>query len=171
MVELEMVELEIVELEAAEEEVELDDDVDDEVDECVELDEDEELLVDVDDGGGVEVLELVEDGVGVGVGVGEALEEAAFDEDAGFELPELPISKTTISAVNPEGTVTTQKLAPPAPLAWSALVTPPIPSVDGSFEHGSPLHPEPEHSTLIPKVGIVFDRELPVQIGFQPILT
>jgi hypothetical protein len=163
------VELELVELETADEEVELDEDVDDEVDECVELDE--LLEDDVDDGGGVEVLELVEDGVGVGVGVGEALEEAAFEEDAGFELPELPISKTTISAVNPEGTVTTQKLAPPAPLAWSALVTPPIPSVDGSIEHGRPLQPEPEHSILIPKLGMVFDKELPVQIGFQPILT
>jgi hypothetical protein len=52
--------------------------------------------------------------VGVGVGVGVAVElEACAPEPA----PELPTWKTTMLAVSPGGTVTTQKLAPPAPAA------------------------------------------------------
>jgi len=39
------------------------------------------------------------------------------------------------------------------------------------MEQGVPLHPEPEHSILIPNVGVVLDSEQPVKIGFHPIFT
>ena len=166
--------------EEEEEEGEEEEEEDEEEDEEEEVDADVDVDVDVDeirllvDGGGVDEVVGIEDdelgvGVGVGEGVGEALLEAALDDEEA-EDPEPPSSKTTTSAVRPEGTVTTQKLAPPAPEAWSALVTPPIPTTDGSIEQGSPLHPDPEHSILIPKVGMVSEREEDVQIGFQPIL-
>jgi hypothetical protein len=106
-------------------------------------------------------------GVGVGVGVGEGLEEAALDEP---EAEESPAGNRTTVADWPSGIVTTQKFAPPAPDASSGLVTPPIPFTEGSMEQGRPLQPEPEHSTLRPNDGRVPLSELPVKIGFQPIL-
>lgn len=96
-------------------------------------DEDEELVVEVlDDVVDVELgvveVELVEvdvgegedEVVGVGVGVGLALLEleGLEDDEEPDEPPpefEFPASKTTMLAVCPLGTVTTQKLAPPAP--------------------------------------------------------
>jgi hypothetical protein len=113
--ELDVLELEL-ELELEELEVEVLDGVgvDDEVELVVEVDDgvgvdDEvELVVEVDDGVGVddevELVVEVDDGVGEG-------------EDEGEAEPELesPAEKTTTLAVMPLGTVTTQKLAPPAP--------------------------------------------------------
>jgi hypothetical protein len=79
-----------------------------------------------------------------------ALEESCVPEPAS----ELPLSKTTMLAFPPGGMVTTQKAAPPAPTAWSALVTPPMPLVEGSMEHGVPLQPDPAHSIFTPKLGL-----------------
>lgn len=109
-------------------------------------------------------LEL--DCVEVGATVDEALVEEPLDAEL---LP--PTGKTTMSAVPPDGTVTTQKSAPPAPLASSGLVTPPMPTTEGLMEHGRPLHPDPEHSISRPNVGDVPPKFELVQIGFQPILT
>jgi hypothetical protein len=94
-------------------------------------------------------------GVGVGVGLGVALtldEEALDPEELELESPALKIS---ILADPPGGTVTTQKFALPAPEDWSELDTPPTPLTEGSIEQGRPLHPEPEHVILTPKVGVV----------------
>ena len=118
----------------------------------------------------------VEVGLGDDVVVGAAAvdvdeEELVVLEDPDAPDPELefPASKTTTLAVSPSGTVTTQKLAPPAPVDWSELVTPPTPLTDGSMEQGVPLQPDPEHTILMPKVGGVLESEQPVQIGFHPI--
>jgi hypothetical protein len=116
----------------------------------------------------VAAWEEVEVEVEVEVEAWVVLEVAALEV-----LPELdpPTSKTTTFAVTPDGTVTTQKLAPPAPAAAVELVTPPIPSIDGSIEQGSPLHPEPEHSIFTPKVGVIVLRPDAVQMGFHAALT
>jgi hypothetical protein len=90
--------------------------------------EDEELELEEVRGGGEEELE---DGVGVGVGVGIGVGVGVGGGDGlGGELeceppeePEEPLAlespagKTTTLAEEPFGTVTTQKLAPPAPIA------------------------------------------------------
>lgn len=122
-----------------------------------ELEDEDELLVELDFVDELDVVDVVRVGVGVGVGVvdveGATEELAAFEDDpAEPELPplELPDSKTTTFAVTPLGMVTTQKLAPPAPVAWSELVTPPMPLTAGSMEQGKPLQPGPEHSILRP---------------------
>ena len=134
-----------------------------EVDELdvLELDElgdvvEDELLVEVDLVE-LDVVDVVGVGVGVGLGVvdveGAAEELEAFEDDPEEPEPpplELPESKTTTFAVTPLGTVTTQKFAPPAPDAWSELVTPPMPLTAGSMAQGRPLQPEPEHSILTP---------------------
>lgn len=160
------------ELELEDFEVELED-----VLELVEVEEGVGVGVGVEEVVGVGVGVGLGLGVGVGVGVGVGISLAAtlcfegLDEPDEPEPPEeLPALKTTMLAVWPLGTVTTQKLAPPAPEAWSELVTPPTPLTVGSMEHGVPLHPEPEQTTLIPNVGGVPERLHPVQIGFQPIL-
>ena len=140
--------------------LELDELEDVEVEELLELLDEVQLGVHVDVGVGV--------GIGVVVGMGDGSDEAAMDPEP--EAEESPAGKTTTLADPPSGTVTTQKFAPPAPDAWSELVTPPIPLVEGSMEQGRPLQPEPEHSTLRPKVGSVPLSGEPVQIGFQPIL-
>lgn len=144
-----------------------------EVDETVELLSSDVL---VDDGADEEEDETevvvgaeleVDVGVGVGVGVGVALlvvelGAAALDEP---ELPEEPsVLKVMILAFDPDGTVTTQKSAPPAPVAASKLDTRPTP-LEGSIEHGRPLHPPPSHSIFTPKVGVTLESEQPVQIG------
>jgi hypothetical protein len=136
----------------------------------------EELLAwEVVEDGEVEVGEDVGVGVGlelvVGVGVGDGLDAAVLDVvglgAAELEDPE-PLDPSTLKvmilAVEPDGTVTTQKSAPPAPVASSALVTTPTP-LEGSIEHGRPLHPPPSHSIFTPKVGTVVEREQPVQMG------
>lgn len=126
-----------------------------------------EVLVDEDDGVGVGVGVGLVVGVGVGVGSSSFLELVEGCE----ELPPsaLPAGKTTTFAVDPFGTVTTQKLEPPAPDAWLLLVTPPTPSTVGSIEQGSPLHPPPSHSILIPKSGGVLLKPLFCHAGFQAI--
>jgi hypothetical protein len=81
-------------------------------------------LVEVEVGVGVGVVDVVGVGVGVGlgvelgVGVGDGLCLLLELDLAEPEPPEeLPALKTTMFAVWPLGTVTTQKLAPPAPVA------------------------------------------------------
>jgi hypothetical protein len=70
-------------------------------------------------GGGV----VLEAGAEVeGAGVAEYLLEAPGDPEPASEFP---AAKMTMFAVPPAGMVTTQKFAPPAPEAESALVTPP----------------------------------------------
>jgi hypothetical protein len=102
------------------------------------------------------------DGAGAGAA---ALEESWVPDPAS----ELPLSKTTTLAVPPEGIVTTQKAAPPAPSAWSALVTPPMPLTEGSMEHGVPLQPDPAHTIFRPKFGITWEKSS-MYFGFHPIL-
>ena len=72
------------------------------------------------------------------------------------ELLGPPTSKTTRVAVAPFGMVITQKLAPPAPVDESGLVTSFIVFTEGSIEQGMPLHPL--HSNLIPQLGSVFAK-------------
>jgi hypothetical protein len=79
---------------------------------------------------------------------------AAFELVAGELDP--PTSNMTRAAVTPLGMVTTQKLAPPAPVDESELVTSFTLFTDGSMEQGMPLHPE--HSNLIPQLGRVFAK-------------
>lgn len=78
------------------------------------------------------------------------LELVGADELA-EELPS-PFPKTTILALPPEGTVTTQNEAPPAPsellpsillTAWTA----------GSILHGRPLQPSPSQTISTPNSG------------------
>ena len=121
------------------------------VDEVVEVVEEEEVdeVVLVVFGGGGGVLE--EDEVDEDEDVDEGLVE-----DDGLLLPLLPPPlppETTYTALDPFGTVTTQKAAPPTPpvqpshsLTWC---------LDGSIPHGRPLHPPPSHSTWTPQFGIV----------------
>lgn len=144
------------------------------LDEDEELEEEDELLelvleleelevevdeLDVDDELGVGIVV----GVGVGVGEGEALED--WEEPDELEADESPAGNRTTFAVAPEGMVTTQNAAPPAPSAESELVTSFIALTEGSMEQGRPLQPEPLHSTLRPKVGLVLLREQPVKMG------
>lgn len=100
-------------------------------------------------------------GVGVGVGVGEGVAAALLEELEDPEPEDPSTLNVTMLAVLPDGTVTTQKSAPPAPVAESELDTTPMP-LDGSIEHGRPLQPPPGHSILIPKVGTVLERSQPV---------
>lgn len=104
-----------------------DEELDDVIIERAEVEIDVEIDVEVD-------IEVELGPVGVGV------EEASAEDEA-----DEPTGNTTTLAELPLGMVTTQKLAPPAPEASSELVTPPIPSVEGSIEHGRPLQPEPAH--------------------------
>lgn len=71
------------------------------------------------------------------------------------ELPVslLPASKTTMFAVWPLGTVTTQNEAPPAPSELSAEVTSFRESTEGSILQGNPLQPAPSSQVIsTPKV-------------------
>lgn len=80
----------------------------------------------LDVGVAVDVGVVVDVGVGEGEGEDVVLEVGVGLAAASLEDPELedplepldpPTSNVTILAVWPEGTVTTQKLAPPAPVA------------------------------------------------------
>ena len=116
-----------------------------EVDERVELVDVDEVLLEVDDGVGV--------GVGVGEGVGFASALTFFASESSELLPpllSLPIGKTTMRAVDPLGTVTTQKSAPPAPVAALELLT--LPTSVPSISQGSPTQ-GPSHSKRRPKLG------------------
>lgn len=83
-----------------------------------------------------------------------------LDDDAGLALEELesPALNTTMFAVPPFGTVTTQKLAPPAPVAELGLVTSLTLLTAGSIEHGKPLQVPPEQVIFIPQVGSVLAK-------------
>jgi len=107
---------------------------------------------------------VVDDGAGVVLEGGAADDEggaAAELEGAATSDPVLepPTGKTTTLAFPPAGIVTTQKEAPPAPTAWSALVTPPTPTFDGSMEHGVPSQPPPSHTIDTPKFGVTLAKE------------
>jgi hypothetical protein len=119
-------------------------------------------------------LVVVDSAVGVELGAGVVLGAADEGGAGAGEAPfapalESPAGKTTTLALPPAGMVTTQKEAPPAPTACSALVTPPTPFTEGSMEQGVPTHPLPMHAILIPKFGVMLENE-PVYSGFQPIL-
>jgi hypothetical protein len=102
---------------------------------------------------------IVDDGVGVGVGDGVSLCFADSFEPLPLPLPEPEpadpddFSKTTKLAFTFGGTVTTQKLPPPAP---SVLV----PSISltlclaGSTAQGRPLQPGLSQTISTPHVGI-----------------
>lgn len=64
-----------------------------------------------------------------------------------------PLTLKTIILADPEVTVTIQKAASPAPVAVSALLTPPKPFTVGSMLHGRPTQ-SPVHSIMSPKVGL-----------------
>lgn len=141
------------------------DDDDDVVEAAVE-DSFSTLVVDV-----VLAVVLVEVGV-VDLALGVVVVAAALEVVVDFDPPPpfpppLPASKRTMFAVAPDGTVTTQKFAPPAPEDESELVTTLSPFV-GSILQGSPLHSTPSAQVIsIPKVGSVLERSHPVKIGFQ----
>lgn len=110
--------------------------------------------------GGLDVV------VGFSVVVGWAVVEASLVL-VGSVSSCLPTGKMTTLAFPPLGTVTTQKLAPPAPDAAVALFTLPTPSLDGSIEQGVPMQLPVTHSILTPKVGVVFACHDSRKIGFQ----
>lgn len=115
------------------------------------------VVVDVVDG--VVVVDVV---VVVGLGDGVVVVVVVLEDDdlAALELPDdddddelCPALNTTMLALPPLGTVTTQKLAPPAPEAESGDVTPFTGLTDGSIEHGRPLQFPSGHSILMPQDG------------------
>lgn len=94
--------------------------------------------------GSVLVLAGSEVEAAVAVGLGFGLEELSSPVDPSV------LKKMTLA--DPDVTVTTQKSAPPAPVADSRLLTPPKPSVLGSMLQGSPTQ-VPSHSILTPNLG------------------
>src|SRR5208282_3057060 len=77
----------------------------------------------------------------------------------------VPASKTTMLADAPFGTVTTQKLAPPAPLVKLLLVTSFRPLTEGPIPQGMLSQP---HSIFTPHEGNVFDMAGRVEVGRIP---
>ncbi len=145
----------------------LEDDLEDDEDEDEDEEEDEEDELDEEDNNEDEEEEEEEE---------EDDDDDDEDEDDEDDEPPLLLLLllpsrlyTTMLAVPPLGTVTTQKLAPPAPLAPSALVTLKSLTLDAPISHGRPLQPPPGHSTRRPKVGFVLARPDDVYTGFQPI--
>lgn len=121
----------------------------------------------VDDSEDVDVVEVVSSTLVLDV-LGRDLDVVVSTSDG----PSVPsMLKTTMLACLPLGTVTTQKLASPTPVALTGLLTPPTPSVPGLMEQGKPLQPPPGHSILRPNVGFWFFSPHPMNIGFQAILT
>lgn len=110
------------------------------------FDEDDEAEVDVlEDSMLDEVVLVVELG----------LEGAAVVEWESSSPPLLPLpdfSKTTTLDFSPLGTVTTQKVAPPAPTEVLPIISLTA-FTAGSILHGRPLQPSPSHSISIPKSG------------------
>jgi hypothetical protein len=94
----------------------------------------------------------------VGVVEVEELEELLLDLLLALALLELPVSllpasKTTMFAVLPLGTVTTQNDAPPAPSELSGEVTSFKALTEGSILQGRPLQPAPSSQVIsTPKV-------------------
>jgi hypothetical protein len=111
------------------------------------------VLVLVGVGVGVEVLVLVlELELLVEVGV---LVETSMVSDEVLPLPSF--SKTTMCAVEPLGTVTTQPVAPPAPTKGSPIISLTL-LIAGSILQGRPLQPPPSHSISIPKSGLTLRK-------------
>jgi hypothetical protein len=111
------------------------------------------VLVLVGVGVGVEVLVLVlELELLVDVGV---LVETSMVSDEVLPLPSF--SKTTMCAVEPLGTVTTQPVAPPAPTKGSPIISLTL-LIAGSILQGRPLQPPPSHSISIPKSGLTLRK-------------
>lgn len=105
----------------------------------------------------VEVLELVGRGVGVLVLVLDDVGMLDTGLLCGLESPlEEPLpstSKTIMLPLRPGGTVTTQPVAPPAPVNTSSASMTLTSMEDGSILQGRPLQPSPSHSIEIPKFG------------------
>ena len=121
-------------------------------------DDEDELLAE-------ELLDVVEDGAG----------GAADEEGGGGVCATLPLEpsvlKTTMLAVSPLGTVTTQKSAPPAPVAARLLLTLKPSTVAGLISQGSPLQRPDSHSILRPNVGLLSLSGESMKMGFHPSLT
>jgi hypothetical protein len=138
------------------------------------------LAVEVELGVGVEVGVSVDEGVGVGVEVGvgvlvgvsvevlvlvgvevlvlvgvAVLVETEMVSDSVLPLPSF--SKTTMWAVSPLGTVTTQPVAPPAPVKGVPIISL-TELTAGSILQGRPLQPPPSHSISIPKSGLTLRK-------------
>lgn len=127
-----------------------------------------ELELELDDDGfgdgeldGEEVGAADDDGGVVGDdeggGDGELLEAFALLDELPPELlpaPLKPPSNTTKLALLPLGTVTTQKLAPPAPSVLVPVISFTV-CLDGSMAHGRPLQPPPSQTISTPQVGIL----------------
>ena len=109
----------------------------------------------------------VEDVVGGGAGA----DDFSFGSSFAFAGPSDPsMLKTTMLAVFPLGTVTTQKVAPPTPTVPTGLERPLTPpSVAGLMEQGRPLQPPSGHSIFTPKVGVLSRSGQSVKIGFHAI--
>ena len=111
--------------------------------------------------------------VGVLVVVGSSAVEVGGAEVVGsaaevvVESPPDPSKNdTTMFALAPFGTVTTQKSEPPAPEALLLLTTP-----SPEILQGRPLHSLSGHSISRPKSGFVLESADSSHIGFSPSLT
>lgn len=121
-------------------------------------------LPELDEEEAAEVVEEAEEDVELGASVVEVVVGAAvlvvlllldeLEEDDLDSLEEPPeMSKTTMLALAPEGTVTTQPVAPPAPVKTSGAFISLTPMVEGSIRQGRPLQPSPSHRISIPNSG------------------
>lgn len=152
--------------------------VEDEDDEEVEVEDEVELELELEVELVVGWTVLEGDGVGVGVGVGVGLGVgfgvvdtfgAGVSSGVSLLLSSPSMGNTTIRAVDPLGTVTTQKSAPPAPVAERELVT--LPTSVPPIAQGRPTQ-GPSHSIRRPKSGGAnLNRLVSKIVGFQPILT
>lgn len=108
-------------------------------------------------------------GASVGVSVGTGVDEGVLLGDGGGAKegdfggsdllffpspgPFFPPSKTTKLALDPFGTVTTQKAAPPTPMVAAPSISLTL-CFEGSMAQGSPLQC-PSHTISTPQVGIL----------------
>lgn len=153
-------------------EVELEVELEVEVGVGVEVEVDEGVEVEVEVGVSV-VLVLVGVGVGVEVevevlvlvlelelelevlvGVAVLVETSMVSDDV---LPLLSFSKTIMCAVSPLGMVTTQPVAPPAPVKGLPIISLTLLTA-GSILQGRPWQPSPSHSISIPKSGMTLRK-------------
>ena len=125
----------------------------------------------VGEGVGEGVSEGVGEGVGegIGVGVGAGVDESVLlggggggevDDFGESDMlfcpspgPFFPPSNTTKLALEPFGTVTTQKVAPPTPMVAAPSISLTL-CFEGSMAQGSPLQC-PSHTISTPHVGIL----------------
>jgi len=168
-----MLNTEFVEVELAvkvELELELELELEVEVGVGVEVEVDEGVEVEVEVGVSV-VLVLVGVGVGVEVEVlvlvlvleleleelvevGVLVETSMVSDEV---LPLLSFSKTIMCAVSPLGMVTTQPVAPPAPVKGLPIIS--LTSLTaGSILQGRPWQPSPSHSISTPKSGLTLRK-------------